>query len=112
MVSKLDPSRIAIRAQEFHEGLRDVAAFRPKERHLRNTLTVGKAGILASHLKGLDYVDNAEALYSLGAELGINGTELEVVLQVLQEVDFTTVQDSVSDFTRIELRVPELRGSR
>jgi hypothetical protein len=107
----LDPSRIAIRAQEFHEGLRDVAAFGPKERHLRNTLTVGKAGVLASHLKGLDHVDSPEALYSLAAELGINGTELEVVLRVLQDVDFATVVGSESDFTRVELRVPELRNS-
>ena len=111
MFEEVTPARIAIRAQEFHEGLRDVAAFGPKERHLRNTLTVGKAGTLASHLKGLDHIDNPEALYTLAAELGINGTELEVVLRVLEEVDFATVVGSPSDFSRLELRIPELRNS-
>ncbi|WP_152426751.1 hypothetical protein [Paramagnetospirillum caucaseum] len=107
----MDRANIALRAQDFHEGLRSLRAYGPKEAYLRNTLLIGKTATLASHIKGIDYIENSEALYGLAAELGINGTELEVVLRTLEEADFARIVGSASNFTRIELRVPELRNS-
>lgn len=110
MSKRLDSSTIGIRAQEIHEGLRDVTAFGPKEAHLQPTLLIGKAASLATHLKGLDYVDNYEALTYLAAELGITGSDLPHVLRELEEVDFATViNQGSSRIKRVELRVPELR---
>lgn len=110
MSRKLDKSTIGIRAQEYHEGLKDIPAFGPREVHLENTLLVGKVASLATHLKGLDYVEDITALTYLAAELGISGTELRVVLTELEEVGFARVVKSGSRIKRVELRVPELRS--
>lgn len=104
-------STLGLRAQEIHEGLRDVSAFGPKEAYLRATLLTGKVASLATHLKGLNYVDDLQALTYLAAELGISGIELTYVLNELQEVDFATVIKSGTTTKRIELRIPELRDS-
>jgi hypothetical protein len=89
--------------------LKDVTAFGPKEAHMQNTLLIGKAGSLASHLKGLNYVDDIKALTYLAAELGITGFELKYVLKELEEVDFATIVGTESKIKRIELRIPEFR---
>ena len=102
---------VALRAQEYHEGLKDVSAFGPKEAYLQATLLTGKVASLATHLKGLNYVDDLQALTFLAAELGISGIELTYVLNELQEVDFATVIRSGTTTKRIELRIPELRNS-
>ena len=109
MNEKLDDATIGVRAQELHEGLRDVAAFGPKEVHLQPTLRIGKAASLATHLKGLDYVESWEALGYLAAELGIGGGELRLVLRELEEVGFATVVEPGGRFRRLELAIPELR---
>lgn len=110
MSHKLTAGTIGLRAQEFHEGLRDVTAFGPKEAHLQTTILVGKAASLATHLKGLLYVEDMQALKFLAAELGITSVELRPVLNVLEEVDFATVVTAGKQIKRIELRVPVLRN--
>ncbi|GCE16772.1 hypothetical protein [Dictyobacter kobayashii] len=110
MSQKLTASSIGLRAQEFHEGLKDIHAFGPREAHLQTTILIGKAASLATHLKGLIYVDNMQALRYLAAELGISSIELQPVLRVLEDVDFASVVTAGSQIKRIELRVPELRN--
>ena len=85
---RMEDSLIGIHAQDFHEGLREVAAFGPKEAHLQKTLLIGKTATLAMHLKGLNYVTDHHALTYLAAELGISGLELDRVLRELEELDF------------------------
>jgi hypothetical protein len=73
MSAKIPPNHIiSLRAQDFHEGLRDVKRFGPMERDLGNTLLIGKAATLASHLKGLLQVEDHTSLIYLAAELGIS----------------------------------------
>lgn len=110
MSQKLEKSTIGIRSQEYHEGLKDISAFGPREVHLENTILIGKVASLATHLKGLDYVEDIKALTYLAAELGISGTELRVVLTELEEVGFARVVKTGSQIKRVELRVPELRN--
>ena len=110
MSERLSSSTIGVRAQEFHEGLKDITTFGPKEAYLEATILIGKAASLATHLKGLIYVDDMNALKYLAAELGITGIELKPVLHVLEEVDFASVVSASSKIKRIELRIPELRN--
>ncbi|HET6351510.1 MAG TPA: hypothetical protein VFG89_05210 [Coriobacteriia bacterium] len=106
----VDAKSIGLRSQEYHEGLKDVAIDAFTETSLATTLKVGKAGTLASHLKGLNQVTDIDALTYLAADLGIRSTELPVVLRELQELDFATVVGSTDRPSRLELRIPELRS--
>ncbi|TWA72913.1 hypothetical protein FBZ82_102515 [Azospirillum brasilense] len=107
----IDNSVIAVRSQQFHEGLREFLAFGPKEVYLSNTILTGKAASLASHIKGIDYIKDVMALRYLAAELGIAGLELESVIRTLEEVDFVKVVGSARNPERLDVRVPELRSS-
>ena len=112
MTISLSKSVLALRAQDFHEGLRDVSTYGPKEAHLQTTILIGKAASLVTHLKGLDFVDNVDGrLMYLAAELGISGIELRPVLTVLEDVDFASVIGPGTQIRRLELRIPELRNS-
>ena len=108
MPNELSKSMIGIRSQEFQEGLKGVD-FELKEMHMETTLLIGKTASLATHLKGLDYIENYQGLKALASQLGITSTELRPVLKELQEVDFASVVEQGSKIKRIELRIPELR---
>lgn len=109
MTTPMDKHMLGVRAQDFHEGLKEVASYGPKEVHLKKTLLIGKAATLAAHLRGLNAVDDHEALTYLAADLGISGLELDRVLRELEEVDFATVKKDGETIKRVELRIPELR---
>lgn len=112
MSKKLSKSNIGIRAQEFHEGLKDIVNYPLKEMYLPTTIQVGKAATLATHLKGRDYVDDYQALIGLASQLGISGIELRQVLRELEEIDFVKVVESgsgIGSIKRVELKIPELR---
>lgn len=108
-MTKIDAHMVGVRAQDFHEGLKEVASYGPKEVHLKNTLLIGKAATLAAHLRGLNVVEDQEALTYLAADLGISGLELDRVLRELETVDFASVKRDGETIRRVELRVPELR---
>lgn len=110
MSKELSKISIGIRAQEFHEGLKDIVNFPLKDMYLPKTMLVGKAATLATHLKGLDYVSDYQALIGLASQLGISGIELRRVLRELEEVDFATVIETNAEVKRLELRIPELRS--
>lgn len=113
MAKKLDKSSIGIRAQEYHEGLKDVINLPQKDMYMPTTILVGKAATLAAHLKGRDYIDDYQALIGLASQLGISGIELQEVLKELEVIDFVKVIKTNSDITgikRIELKIPALRS--
>src|SRR5262249_32810885 len=106
----MDNLIIGLRAQDFHESLRLIGAFGPKEVHYKRTLVIGKAASLAMHLRGLLYVDDLTQLEYAAAALGIGSLELPAVLRELEEVDFVSVVKSGDEIKRIEVRVPEFRS--
>lgn len=110
MSQELSKSTIGLRAQEFHEGLKEFASFAPKEMHMHATILIGKVASLATHLKGLNYVEDYKALVGLSSQLGISNIELGPILRELQEIDFATVVEAGSQIKRVDLRIPELRN--
>jgi len=106
----MDSLLMGLRAQDFHESLKNTAAFGPKEVHYKNTLLIGKAAALAMHLRGLLYVQDYTQLEYAAASLGISSLELPMVLNELEEVDFISIVRSGSKIRRIDIRVPEFRS--
>ena len=101
---------MGLRAQDFHESLKNVATFGPKEVKFKNTLLIGKAASLAMHLRGLLYVSDLEQLEYAAASLGINSLELPVVLKELEVIDFVRVTRANDAIKRIDIKVPEFRS--
>ncbi|MGA2667920.1 MAG: hypothetical protein ABSF32_03275, partial [Ignavibacteria bacterium] len=58
----MDPLIIGLRAQDFHESLKNTTTFGPKEVKFKKTILIGKAATLAMHLRGLLYIDIYEHL--------------------------------------------------
>jgi hypothetical protein len=106
----MDPVLIALRAQDFHESLRNTAASAPKEIHYEKTLLVGKAASLAMHFRGLQYVTDEVQLKCAAASLGISTFELGPVLKELEEIDFISVSRTADRIKRIDIRVPAFRS--
>ncbi len=100
---------IALRAQDFHEGLRDLTTNAIIETEFEKTLLIGKAAILAMHLRGILYIDDYTALKYAASQLGIRSLELNAVLRELEEVDFISIVKSGDSIKRIEIKVPEFR---
>lgn len=105
----MDKHLIGIRTQDFQDGLKETKPFGPKESYFGKTLLVGKAAILAMHIKGLLYIDSYISLQYAAAELGISSVELPIVLRKLEEVDFVSVVGDQDNPKRVEVRVPEFR---
>lgn len=104
----MDSIAIALRAQDFHEGLRPVGAFGPKDVLYSKTILIGKAATLAMHLRGLLYVKDVTQLQYAASSLGI-GQELPLVLKELQEVEFLSIVGKEDNIKRIDLKIPEFR---
>jgi hypothetical protein len=100
----------ALRAQDFHEALKETTAFGPTEVHFGKTLLIGKAASLAMHFKGLPYIDDYNSLKYAAAELGIRALELPAVLHELEVVDFVSLVKSDDQIKRVDIRVPEFRN--
>lgn len=106
----MDPLLIGLRTQDFHESLKVVSTFGPKEVKFKNTLLIGKAASLAMHLRGLLYINHLEQLEYAAASLGINSLELPVVLRELEVLDFIRLTKSGDEIKRIDVKVPEFRS--
>lgn len=72
---------------------------------LAETLLIGKAASLASHLRGIQVIENYDSLKALAGKLGINATELVSVLQILQEIEYIRVVGSKRNPTKIEVLI-------
>jgi hypothetical protein len=99
----------ALRAQDFHEALKETTAFGPTAVHFSKTLLIGKAATLAMHFKGLQYIHYGDSLLYAAAELGIRDLELKEVLRELEVVGFVRLLKSGDDIKRVDIRVPEFR---
>lgn len=106
----MDPTLIGLRTQDFHESLKVVTTFGPKEVKFKNTLLIGKASSLAMHLRGLLYIDQYEQIEYAAASLGINSIELPAVLRELETIDFIRITKSGEQVKRIDIKVPEFRS--
>lgn len=106
----MDTLNVGIRTQDFHEGLRETKTFGPKEAYFENTLLIGKAAVLAMHLRGLLYIDDYTALKFAAGQLGIGALELPKVLEELETVDFISIIRSGGQIKRVDIRVPEFRN--
>ncbi len=107
---KLPNHVIGIRAQDFHEGLKEVGGLAQKDIYFRKTLRIGKAAALAMHLKGLNVVADHEALVAMCSILGIGADEMLPVIRELQEISFIRSARIDGDVVkRLELSIPELR---
>jgi len=106
----MDNVQIGLRAQDFHESLRFVGVFGPKDVNFKRTLLIGKAACLAMHLRGLLYVEGSTQIEYVAASLGISSLELPAVLRELEEVDFLSIVSSDGEIKRIDCRVPEFRS--
>lgn len=69
------------------------------------TLLIGKAASLASHLRGIQVVEDYEALKALAGKLGINAIELLSVLEILDEIEYIRVIGSKRKPTKIEVLI-------
>ena len=72
---------------------------------ISETILIGKAASLASHLRGIQIVDDYEALKVLSSKLGISSTELVTVLDILQEVELIRVIGNTRNPERIEILI-------
>lgn len=106
----MDSYLIGLRAQDFQESLKNIAAFGPKEVHYKRTLLIGKAATLAMHLRGLLFIKDYTQLEYAAATLGTSSIELPMVLKELEEVDFLSVIRDGDVIRRIDIRVPEFRS--
>jgi hypothetical protein len=96
---------IGRRSQDVQAGLRDVddpivASTIPV------TTEIGRAALLAIHIRGLDIIENITAFYGFANSLGIAGQTLPFVLNLLQEAGWIRVSPSVRNIKSIEESVP------
>lgn len=106
----MDSLFVGLRAQDFHDSLKNLSVFGPKEVYFKKTLLIGKAATLAMHLRGLLYIDEYTQLEYAAATLGISSLELPVILRELEEVDFISVVKSGETIRRVDIRVPAFRS--
>ena len=69
------------------------------------TILIGKAASLASHLRGIQVIEDYEALKALASKLGINATELLSVLEILDEIGYIRVNGNKRKPTKIEVLI-------
>jgi hypothetical protein len=106
----MDSMYVGLRSQELHEGLKEYTSFGPKDVHFKKTLLIGKAAVLAMHLRGLLYIDDYTQLEYAAAALGITSLELGPVLRELEELDFVSVVREGEEVRRVDIRVPKFRS--
>ncbi|WP_026679362.1 hypothetical protein [Fictibacillus gelatini] len=70
---------------------------------LRKTILIGKAASLASHLRGVQVIENFEGLITLASKLGISAIELEKVLEILDDIRYINIIGSKDQPDRIEV---------
>lgn len=69
------------------------------------TMIIGKAASLASHLRGIQVVEDYDALKVLASKLGISATELVTVLDILQEVELIRIIGSSRKPQKVEVLI-------
>lgn len=100
----MDNKDIGIRALDMQTGL---YKYNDSLLDLKigETMLIGKAASLASHLRGIQVVEDYDALKVLASKLGITSTELVVVLDTLQEVELIRIVGSSRKPEKIEILI-------
>src|SRR4051812_49995741 len=97
----MDNHLVGKRAQDVQAGLRDVI-----DPIVQSTIPVtrqiGMAALLAVHIRGLERITNILALNAVASNLGIRGSELNMVLQVLEEAGWIRATPNVWSFSSID----------
>jgi hypothetical protein len=105
--SSLNAADIGLRCHDVHHGLTNVD---PRSGHvakLKTTRIVGMAANLAVNLRGMDVVEDGEALEQIAAEeLGVDSLAFDEVLRLLGDADMVTVRRTGTSSYKIEERVP------
>ncbi len=73
--------------------------------NIGETILIGKAASLASHLRGIQVIEDYEALKALASKLGINATELLSVLEILHEIEFVRIIGNKRKPSKIEVLI-------
>lgn len=100
----MDDKDIGIRALDMQTGL---YKYNDSLLDLKigETMLIGKAASLASHLRGIQVVEDYDALKVLASKLGITSTELVTVLDILQEVELIRIVGSSRKPEKIEILI-------
>lgn len=100
----MDNKDIGIRALDMQTGL---YKYNDSLLDLKigETMLIGKAASLASHLRGIQVVEDYDALKVLASKLGITSTELVTVLNILQEVELIRIVGSSRKPEKIEILI-------
>lgn len=69
------------------------------------TILIGKAASLASHLRGIQVIEDYEALKALASKVGISSTELVGVLEILHEIEYVRIVGKKRRPTKIEVLI-------
>jgi hypothetical protein len=104
----MDNHLVGKRAQDVQAGLRDV-----NDPIVQSTIPVtrqiGMAALLAVHIRGLERITNILALNAVASNLGIRGSELNMVLQVLEEAGWIRATPNVWSFSQIDENIPHFQ---
>jgi hypothetical protein len=100
----MDNKNIGIRSLDVQTGL---YKFNDPILDLKigETILIGKAASLASHLRGIQVIEDYEALKALAGKLGINATELLSVLEILDEIEYVRIIGNKRKPTKIEVLI-------
>ncbi len=100
----MDNKDIGIRALDMQTGL---YKYNDSLLDLKigETILIGKAASLSSHLRGIQVVEDYDALKVLASKLGITSTELVTVLDILQEVELIRIVGSSRKPQKIEILI-------
>ena len=96
--------QIGVRTLDIHSGLYNYQD-EIIDLKLRNTILVGKAASLASHLRGVQVVEKFDGLIVLASKLGISSTELQPVLEILDEIEYIKIIGPKRNPLKIEVLI-------
>ena len=103
----LTPTEIGLRCHDVHQGMSNVD---PRSAHiarLETTRLIGMAANLAVNLRGLDVVDDPEALKQIAAqELGVESLAFTSVVEILEEAGMVRVRRVGRSKTVLDENVP------
>jgi len=103
--NKITPLKIGIRAQDIQTGLQDVQASL-LDAETKKVRLVGMAERLAIHIRGSDVITDCKKLEYIATQFGIDALTLPSVLNVLEELDWVTVEKSGTDIKKVEETIP------
>lgn len=100
----MDNKSIGIRSLDIQTGLYKYSD--PiLDLKIGETILIGKAASLASHLRGIQVIEDYEALKALASKLGINATELLSVLEILHEIEYIRIIGNKRKPSKIEVLI-------